>query len=880
MQFPHQTAVSAIRADQDLTHKLGIKSNTSCNLTILNYGGNSPKNEITNCCRGLIIDENGQIIAACMIRFFNIAEIKELVINKDVSYPVIGKVDGSYIQLYRYDGKIFLSTRGVINATTYQEYVMNALNIINQEMFQNVFSNLFDEFGIHTLWFEYTSPNNRIVTLYKKDQVWLLGGFLKTGHEIDPNTQKLIMGKLDQMLKTRFERIGQGLSSRLQMIGDKVWTKLAWPIKIIEENIRKLFEQKCDLLQPNKFMASLNDLDNIFKSDTKLIEGFVIVINGVRHKYKNPAWVEAHVSAHNLTFEKILNNVLYRRGDINELIAIIPSLADTYNPVIELVDKLNQRINYLWKLLRGKHKRERYELAGLEPDGMTLYKWIIYDSEHYNDFATNVCKDNIASMKHRIEIIDILGMRPKKDIQLIVPKEWALIGCKYSTDKDIIIFAETLQEFYADYDTKIFEEMFPDSEIDLNVALIRKINGTWRIMQTRKGIAVNTHNIVYFTARTPTRITCKVELNIHDMARVIASHVMSFMKALLPIELYASQSRNRTKALTEKRVEYAIDVLRMIKPIDNQKWHSEMKSVVMKLLQLILYHLDTTEVYQKQELAEISSAKLGLSEDGLLWYLFRGTRGSYDADVLGKLIDKYVEILQDISVERSWSTLAIDTVTNKTNIDDKLFKMFIASPSVCTQDFATRFHIVHGEAVDTITQVFATKNSKTDLIPDPLRHLAVDIIQGSKEWLEFQHRYNPHSANHKPPEEHPFGYAAQYYNLIRGSMCEAIACDAIHKDGYYNLHVGMLLDKNMELAISPDLLLVSTDRKNVIVYEIKAVYGAKDSGIYKRAVWMATRQVQRAANMIRSTGINVYGRIVLVYVSDSDMFAEETEIVL
>jgi hypothetical protein len=867
MQFPHQTAVSAIRADPNLAHKLGIKSNTSGNLTILNYGGNSPKTEITNCCRGLIIDENGKIVAACMIRFFNIAEVKELVIDKNNSYQIIDKMDGSYVQLYRYCGKIFLSTRGVINATTYQENVMNALNITNQEMFQYVFNKLFDELGIHTLWFEYTSPNNRIVTLYKKDQVWLLGGYLQTGQEIDSNMQKLIMGKLDQLLKTRFVRFGQLLINRLQMFGVGVW-------------LGNFFEQKCQITKPNEFMASLNDLDKIFKEDNNLIEGFVIVVNGVRYKYKNPAWVEAHVSAHNLTFEKILNNVLYRRGDISELIAIIPSLANTYNPVIELVDKLNQRINYLWNLLRGKHKRERYELAKSEPDGMILYKWVIYDSDHANDFASDVCKCTIASMKHRIEIIDALGMRPKKDIRLMIPEKCVPIGCRYSTDRDLTYIVETHEEFNAEYDTKLVEEKFPGYEIDINVALVKRINGIWRIVQTRKGVAAITNNIVFCTAQTPTCITCKVELNIHDMARTVASHVMNYMKNILSPELYASQSRNRNKALTEKRNEYAIDVLRMIKPIDDPKWRSEMKSIVMKILQLALYHLDTTEEYQKQELAEISSAKLGFSQDGLLWYLFRGTRGSYDTDILDKLIDKYVEILQDISVERSWSSLPIDTVNNRTNLDDKLFKMFIDSPSVCTKDFATRFHIVQGEAPDTITKIFAAENSKIDLVPEAMRHLVVDITQGSKEWFEFQHRYNPHSINHKPPEDHPLGYVAQHYNQIRGGICEVIACNAIRKDGYYNLHVGMLLDKNMELAISPDLLLVSTDRKNVIVYEIKAVYGAKDSGIYKRAVWMATRQVQRAANMIRSTGINVYGRIVLVYVSDSDMFAEETEIVL
>jgi hypothetical protein len=869
--FPHQPLVDALRADADTVSRLRLRVATANGLAVYNYTAASPRNELTRLCRGLILDEQFNIVAACMPRFFNITET-DIKLDPNAVYDVEDKMDGSYIQFYHYRGRIHISTRGTVSAesatlsdgSNFADNVVTSMGFPRDAEFQSVLNGVFESLGLHTLWFEYTSPNNRIVTLYSDDRVTLLGGFTTSGSELDDEGRSAVHTALSA--HCRLHTVSRRCSS-------------------IAELDRLIHESNS---------SHEDEYDSSAPTSSPLLEGYIIHVDGVRYKYKNPKWVLAHLSTHNLTFERVLHNVLYRAGDVTELISMMPDLAATYVPVINTVRHLNRRIVELWGECRKlPSKYEVFQHASKSRDGVLLHRWYQNLELPPRDFAADICNNEVASMKRRITLIQQLDMLPKQISPARIPEEWSQFGCRDSTDVDIVIFVRRPELLYANYEASYFERLFPGRSIDITVALIRESNGAWFIKQTTRGVAAITHNIVLSTARSRTPLTSPLELDTRIMVSGISAHFLRFMNVLVPESTFLSERGNRNRALCAgNKIEYAASVLRTVKPIDSDAWRSEMKAIVMKMLQAELYHHDRSEEYDKCELAAAAAAKLGLPESGLLWYLYRGTRGDYHPDLLEELVDRHLLIAREVAVEPVWRDFPMTLDSNPTRLDAELFSMFMKSPVDCTPQFATRFHLIHGERPDSVQNVFSTENSPVEMVPGAMRHFAIDVVQGSREWRELQRRYNAQSVSGGEPADHPLGYAARHYNMIRGLMLESLAINSIadtveepnagNEGGathYSKVHVGMLLDRGTEQAISPDLLLVSRDHGRVIIYEFKCIFGAKNSAAYRRGVWMATRQLKRAANMILKRGILVRCRLVIVYVACNGIqYAEVAEI--
>jgi len=310
---------------------------------------------------------------------------------------------------------------------------------------------------------------------------------------------------------------------------------------------------------------------------------------------------------------------------------------------------------------------------------------------------------------------------------------------------------------------------------------------------------------------------------------------------------------------------------------------------------------DGVEVYHKADLARACADVFGFDEAGLLWLLFRGARGHNDGQVairtLQQLVDRFDQVFQDKDKEKEkeleWVTLnlpGVDDAWRPLGLDRELFRMFRSSPVDCTPEFATRFHLVHGETRAALQAVFAHNNSPVNQVPAPLRALHRDVVQGGEEWCALQLLYNAHSIDKTPSpssskdNSHPLGFAAHNYCVVRGYVLEALACEALARVHSYGrvLQLGMLVDETTREAISPDLIVCNDgdgDKNSVIVYEIKGVFGAKHSSHYQRAMWLATRQLKRAAQMIRRTGLKVVCRLVIVYVTDTGtLHTEETQL--
>lgn len=148
-------------------------------LYVLNYDQiNSPKNEITTECRGLILDHDFNIVSRSFDRFFNYGEnFATFNPQTAVAYE---KVDGSLIKIYNWKGIWHVSTRGTAFAEsgvngwgiTFKEMVFKSLDVSSEAEFQDKCEGWLD--CSRTYIFEVTGVENRVVTRYSGYTLWFL----------------------------------------------------------------------------------------------------------------------------------------------------------------------------------------------------------------------------------------------------------------------------------------------------------------------------------------------------------------------------------------------------------------------------------------------------------------------------------------------------------------------------------------------------------------------------------------------------------------------------------------------------------------------------------------------------------------------------------
>ncbi|MCY7362139.1 MAG: hypothetical protein LH629_08765 [Ignavibacteria bacterium] len=138
-------------------------------------------NDITLNCRGLILDEQYNIVARPFKKFFNYEENHHTP-TKD--FKVYEKLDGSLLIAFYYKGKWEVSTRGSFESEQaikgrefLQNYNFDLLNIISPN---------------HTWLFEIIFKENTIVINYDYEGLVLLGAISnETGVELDIHTLEL-----------------------------------------------------------------------------------------------------------------------------------------------------------------------------------------------------------------------------------------------------------------------------------------------------------------------------------------------------------------------------------------------------------------------------------------------------------------------------------------------------------------------------------------------------------------------------------------------------------------------------------------------------------------------------------------------------------------
>jgi hypothetical protein len=178
-----EQGLSNAQAFEQLTEQFAIKVKhyEDERIVLLDYHMiDSPKmNPVVIECRSLILQfDTFGVVSSKFDRFFNYGEALEYYHDFDLSRSVImEKADGSLIGVYYHNGKWHISTRGMAFAEgehvlggTFREKVLDAFSTSEEE-----FQQIFDGFTKDTTFvFEYTSPENRIVTKYEEPLMVLL----------------------------------------------------------------------------------------------------------------------------------------------------------------------------------------------------------------------------------------------------------------------------------------------------------------------------------------------------------------------------------------------------------------------------------------------------------------------------------------------------------------------------------------------------------------------------------------------------------------------------------------------------------------------------------------------------------------------------------
>lgn len=138
------------------------------NLWILNYSRQCTWDDawdlVTLSCRGLVVNENGDIVARCLKKFFN----WEQLVNANYPIPnepftMTDKMDGQYGGLFYYDGEWIITSRGSFESI----YAKRAFELLQKYGYEQLSTR-------YTYIFEIIFKEGRIVLKYDYEDLVML----------------------------------------------------------------------------------------------------------------------------------------------------------------------------------------------------------------------------------------------------------------------------------------------------------------------------------------------------------------------------------------------------------------------------------------------------------------------------------------------------------------------------------------------------------------------------------------------------------------------------------------------------------------------------------------------------------------------------------
>jgi len=305
-----------------------------------------------------------------------------------------------------------------------------------------------------------------------------------------------------------------------------------------------------------------------------------------------------------------------------------------------------------------------------------------------------------------------------------------------------------------------------------------------------------------------------------------------------------------------------------------KKWFDFMKSITMKIIQLIIFSESNIYLYTKDELKTISK-NYGFDVKGIEYLLYRGTRGTFDELTIIKLFDYYIQIVNKYYETLKCTTISYDKsiMENKTKLNDRLFSEFIKSPNVYTEEFEKEWIINNYTDVNELFPMDSTKIEKINLPQHIIENHFIQISQRSNEWMKLMKNFKcgKFGADIKDT-------MTGKYNLIRGSLTESIIIHLfdpiqLNLEGWKKVTTGMIVENKEikgSLGCSPDLLLVKDNM--IIPVEIKTLHDYNHNCDYYNKLELAQKQCKSVEKIL---GKNlIYSNLVIISYWKEDLILE------
>ena len=467
----------------------------------------------------------------------------------------------------------------------------------------------------------------------------------------------------------------------------------------------------------------------------------------------------------------------------------------------------------------------------------------------------------------------MISDEPKRIIDVT---NFVVFGCPESRDIDVVVIVPERNMVGEDVNMDQLKEQLSkigydiNKDIDVNTIYIKDHN----VMLAGKG-GLEIQNMILMTYQYhkqayPCPVNGLIKLHIKDKILIVSKFILDHLKVLIGKEEYQSIRSERRGAYQGQwnRVIFATKIIDRIKLINTDEWMDTMKSLTMKIIQLILLEHDELEYTKRKMAVKFDKIYKGQYEH-ILWFLLRGKEGIFNQKSIELMAREFKRIVDDVEIETiEWKPLTLNTMNNPTQLSDKLFQEFIKSPFDPSPLFVSEFIKVCPQR--SINQMFPIPCSNSEKLPENILQKAILVPQRSKEWLALLTYYTCGTNSGLVPYEGN-DWVSFYYNLIRGAIVEQMVihnCDfssLFPNSTIVKITVGLLVEekKQESRGITPDLLLMVD--KEIIPVEIKCIVGKPiDNADFRRSIELAKKQIEQSVKIIGGT----HGMIVIVYVYD------------
>jgi RNA ligase len=346
---------------QELIEKqyIAVQKHPSSGLYIYNYTQKAQYEEYwpseVLMCRGLIVDEQKNIIARPLVKFFNLEQVTNLQLPKQ-DFEVYEKLDGSLGILYWIGDKPYIATRGSFTSDQ-----ANYANNILLPRYENYIRNFDTSF---TYLFEIIYPQNRIVVDYKGvDRLVLLAAVnIKDGQEKDiqeiiypDKAKKYDIGNLEDLQKYISSIENSEKKSESQMIEEGYILK--WPnnyrVKVKFEEYKRLHRILTGVSSKTiwQYLSTNQDINELIEAVPDEFYNWVKkTIADLEDKFNNIE-NECQIYIDNI-FQDQENNILNSRKDVAMRIG-----SHKYRVILfQMYDKKDYR-KVIWKILEPAYQK-------------------------------------------------------------------------------------------------------------------------------------------------------------------------------------------------------------------------------------------------------------------------------------------------------------------------------------------------------------------------------------------------------------------------------------------------------------------------------------------------------------------------------------------